>query len=89
MYANVYTGQEDERYNTEPKPADETSGEAPAAYDPPPSTFVYSNQPVQVQAERASVDPYGSAGDRTSRTMQLAYNDPCKLLRTRHLGDHG
>lgn len=35
---------------------------------------------MAVQEQRASVDPYGSAGDRTSRTMQLAYSDPCESL---------
>lgn len=61
------------------------SGAAPAAYDPPvASSYVYGNQPAQVQAQehRASMDVYGSAGDRTSRTMQLAYSDPCTLLST-------
>lgn len=87
-YANVYTGQEDERYDTEPKPNDDPVGQRPAAYDPPTSSYGYGNQPaqVQVQEQRASVDAYGTAGDRTSRTMQLAYSDPCKHC---HLIDSG
>jgi hypothetical protein len=79
-YANVYTGNEvhdEERYNTEPKPLDEPQQ---MAYDPPTS-YVYDHQPAQmpVMEHRASMDAYASAGDRTSRTMQIAYSDPCKL----------
>lgn len=90
-YANVYTGHEEERYDSEPKPSDDVSGAAPAAYDPPvTSSYGYGNQPaqVQVQEHRASIDAYGSAGDRTSRTMQLAYSDPCKLSRSRRKDGH-
>lgn len=82
-YANVYTGHiDEERYDAEPKPADEPTSHAPAAYDPPVnSSYGYTNEPAQmpVQDHRASVDPYGTADDRTSRTMQLAYSDPCEL----------
>ena len=78
-YANVYTGNEvhdEERYDAEPKPLEQQG-----AYDPPTS-YAYDNQPAQmpVMEHRASMDAYGSAGDRTSRTMQIAYNDPCKLI---------
>jgi len=78
-YANVYTGNEvhdEERYDAEPKPLEQQ-----VAYDPPTS-YAYDNQPAQmpVMEHRASMDAYGSAGDRTSRTMQIAYNDPCKLI---------
>jgi hypothetical protein len=84
-YANVYTGNEvghdEERYNSEPKVMEEPSQ---MAYDPPrTSGYGYDNQPAQIPAmeHRASMDAYaaGGAGDRTSRTMQLAYNDPCKF----------
>jgi hypothetical protein len=81
-YANVYTGnevQDQTRYDAEPKPIEEPHQ---VAYDPPTGYSGYDNQPAQmpVMEHRASMDPYGSAGDQTSRTMQIAYNDPCKLF---------
>jgi hypothetical protein len=80
-YANVYTGheaQDEERYSAEPKPIEEPQQ---VAYDPHSGYAAYEHQPAQipVMEHRASMDLYGSAGDRTSRTMQIAYNDPCKL----------
>jgi hypothetical protein len=81
-YANVHTGnevQDETRYEAEPKPIEEPHQ---VAYDPPTGYSGYDNQPAQmpVMERRASMDPYGSAGDQTSRTMQIAYNDPCKLF---------
>jgi hypothetical protein len=82
-YANVYTGNEagndDVRYNTEPKMTEEP---VQVAYDPPTSTGYWYDQPAQmpVLEHRASMDPYSATGEQTSRTMQIAYNDPCESL---------
>jgi len=59
-----------------------TEEPAQVAYDPPTSTGYGYDQPAQmpVLEHRTSMDPYSTAGDRTSRTMQIAYNDPCESL---------